>query len=104
MTETTYRTAAEDVLHEIAGTPNPRRRNPSALPVGPASLTALLVNTVEWIARHEREQDEPEMVEAHKLVVLDVVRRMTPSERFRLHCALHARINHVPLFILELTS
>lgn len=104
MKEQTYRTPANEALAEISEAPNPRRRNPSALPVGPASLVLLLTNTVEWIVRHEREGADNEMCQAHRLVVQDVYRRMSSSERFRVHCALHARVGHVPTWMQDIDA
>ena len=80
------------------------RLNPSALPIGPASLNTLLVATIRTIEDDELGQERREAAWQTRLVVSAVYRRLSPTERFRLHSSLHSHLGYVPTWVQEITS
>ena len=80
------------------------RINPSALPIGPASLNLLLAATIRTIEEDELGQERRDEAWQARLVVCSIYRRLSPTERFRLHSSLHASIGYVPTWVQEITS
>jgi hypothetical protein len=78
--------------------------NASALPVSGAALTILLRDTVISIEVRSLLAQYASWNDDARVAVVDVYRRLTPSERFRLHNALHGMLSYVPVWLQEVTA
>lgn len=104
MAEQVYRTSTDAVLHELSAVVNPRKANPSSLPIGPSSLSVLLRDAIIMVEVRGVMTPYSVHIDDARAVVVDVYRRLTPTERFRLHSALHSTINYVPGWVQEIVS
>lgn len=100
----TYRTSADEVLHELSAVVNPRRTNPSSLPIGPVALGVLLRDAIIMVEVRGVVTPYSVHIDDARAVIVDVYRRLTATERFRLHSGLMATLNYVPSWVQEITA
>lgn len=76
-------------------------RNPVGYPVGPITLTTLIVHATAESEREHRYHWEQECCAAVRAAINTAVGRLPWSNRFRLHSALHAYVGYVPTWLAE---
>jgi hypothetical protein len=104
MAEQVCTTRTDEMYNELTRLHPVRRPNPSALPISPATLNVLLVSTIISVEFRQNLPQYDEWTETARLAVYGVYRRLTATERFRLHSALIAHLSYVPTWVQEIVE